>query len=66
MIYYSNDCCDCGLPCIRESCQYYKVKHFKCDECGEEDVKLYKYDGMELCKECLLDEFEVVEDSDWL
>lgn len=66
MIYYSNDCCDCTLPCIRQSCPYYKVKHFKCDECGEEDIKLYKHDDRELCENCLLEEFEVVEDSDWL
>ena len=65
MIYYSNDCVDCGLPCLYSSCPHYKVKHFKCDCCAEEDVKLYHYEGYQLCAECLLREFDVVESSDW-
>ena len=65
MHYYENECCDCGLPCIYEICPYYNVKHFKCDFCKEEDVKLYKYNGYEICEDCLLKEYEVVEGSDW-
>ena len=64
MIYYSNDCVDCGLPCIFESCKYYNAKHFKCDRCGEEDIKLYHYYDEELCEHCLLKEFKIVEGSD--
>lgn len=66
MIYYSNDCCDCGLPCTYHSCPYYKVIHFKCDFCKEEDVKLYEYNGCEICEDCLLKEFPIVEGSEWL
>lgn len=66
MIYYSSECCLCGLPCIYSSCPHYRVKHFQCDYCGEEDVKLYHYDGDEICEDCLLKEFEVVEGSDEL
>lgn len=65
MIYQTTDCVGCELYCIREACRYYSVYRFKCDYCGEEDVKLYKYDGCQICEECLLKEFEVVEGSDW-
>ena len=64
MVYYESDCVSCGLPCLYESCPYYRVKRFKCDKCGEEDIKLYHYDNEEICEECLLREFEVVEGSD--
>lgn len=64
MIYYENDCVDCRFPCIFESCPYWKVKHYICDFCKAEDVKLYKYDGYEICEDCLLKEFPIVEGSD--
>ena len=64
MIYYTNECCDCGLPCIGIACPYYKVQHLKCDFCKEEDVKLYKYEGYEICGDCLLKEFEVINNDD--
>ena len=63
MIYYSNDCVDCGLPCIYEAYPYYKVKHFVCDACGAEDVTLYRYNFEELCEFCLLKNFDIVEGS---
>lgn len=66
MMYYTNDCCDCGLPCNYESCKYYKVQHFKCEFCGEEDVKLRNYNGYEICEECLLKQFEIVNGTEWL
>ena len=65
MIYHTNECVDCGLPCLYESCPYYRVKHYKCDFCEEEDVKLYDYNGWQICEECLLKEFPVIEGSDW-
>lgn len=64
MKYYTNDCIDCKLPCLFEVCPYYRVMHFRCDFCKEEDVKLYHYDGYEICEECLLNEFKVVEGLD--
>ena len=64
MIYYTNECVSCGFPCIFESCPNYKVKHFKCDFCKEEDVKLYNYNGWEICEDCLLKEFPVVHGTD--
>lgn len=65
MKYYTNDCFNCGLPCIYEACPYYNVEHFRCDFCKKEDVKLYDYNGYEVCEECLLKEFDVVEGSEW-
>lgn len=64
MIYYTNDCCDCGLPCIYKSCPYYKVQHCECDFCRNQDVKLYNYNGYGICEECLLKQFEVIEGTD--
>lgn len=59
-----NECVDCGLPCISIACPYYSVTRYYCDRCKEEGV-LYDYYGEELCKECLLKEFEIVKGSDW-
>ena len=59
-----NDCVECGLPCLGNGCPYRNVSHYYCDRCGCED-KLYYYDGEEICQECLLKNFEVVEGSDW-
>lgn len=64
MRYYENDCVNCGLPCLYKACPHYEVLHFCCDECGDEDVKLYHYDDKEICERCLLEEFDVVEGSD--
>ena len=64
MIYYENECVDCGLPCRHDLCPYYKAKHFQCDFCKTEDVKLYEYNGWQICEDCLLKEFDIVEGSD--
>ena len=56
-----NECVDCGLPCF-SSCPYLNVTRYYCDKCGTEE-KLYNYNGEEICQECLLKEFEVVEGS---
>jgi Zn finger protein HypA/HybF involved in hydrogenase expression len=36
---------------------------FYCDECREQ-ATLYEYNGKELCAECLLKNFDIVEGSD--
>ena len=58
-----NECVGCGLPCLGDGCPNRNVARFYCDECEEEE-KLYHYDGKELCEDCLLKNFEVVEGSD--
>lgn len=64
MIYYENECVSCGFPCLYNSCSYYKVKHFKCDFCHEEESPLYHYNDYEICEKCLVKEFDIVEGSE--
>lgn len=47
-----DDCVDCGLPCLGDSCQYRNVTHYYCDDCGDE-TQLYEFDGEELCIDCI-------------
>lgn len=60
-----NECVDCAkeLGCLGDSCRYRNVTRFYCDECGFEDV-LYHYESRELCQECLMKNFNIVEGSD--
>ena len=44
-----NECVGCGLPCLGDGCPNRNVARFYCDECEEEE-KLYRYDGKELCE----------------
>jgi hypothetical protein len=63
---FVNECCGCaspGYPCEGGLCPRRSVEHFHCDKCGAED-ELYEYDGKELCLECLLENFPVVEGSE--
>ena len=63
MIKYENDCCGCATesyPCMGSACPYRTVKHLCCDRCGSDCEELYKYDGEELCEECLLKVFEKI------
>jgi hypothetical protein len=61
MIKSESDCLDCGLPCKYELCPHYRIKRLYCDKCKDEVDKLYKYGEEELCEDCLVKEFEVVE-----
>ena len=56
-------CTSVGLYCLGSSCPNRSVVRFYCDCCGYE-TKLHHYDGKELCKDCLAEEFEVVEGSE--
>ena len=62
MRIYTNECVDCGLPCLYTSCPYYNVERFHCDECGDE-ITLYEYENRELCEFCLLKMFPKIEGS---
>lgn len=61
-----NDCVSCPpeMGCLGSSCPYRDVIRYYCDYCGNEE-KLYRYGDDEVCEECLLKNFEVVEGSDW-
>lgn len=62
MIEVTNECVDCGKPCLGNACPYKRVTRFCCDRCGEEGA-LYHYDGEELCIDCIKDDLEKVEGS---
>ena len=64
MMYIESGCVNCDLPCLYSSCKYYEVVHYRCDECGEEDVTLYEFDGQELCIDCVAKQLQVVDGSD--
>lgn len=61
-----NECAGCrdvGLTCKGASCPNRNVERFYCDRCGEEE-KLYEYEDEQLCADCLLKEYNVVEGSE--
>lgn len=61
-----NECVGCPpeMGCLGSSCRYANVEHFYCDYCGDETT-LYDYYGDEICEECLIKQFNVVEGSDY-
>ncbi len=61
MVRYENDCVSCGLPCLGESCPNRHVKHLYCDRCNDDCEQLYDYDGEQLCLDCLLGNFKIIE-----
>lgn len=63
MIKYENECvgCSTGILCLGDRCHNRNVRRLYCDICKDEAYKLYKVDGYELCEDCVLDKFEVVE-----
>ena len=63
------ECCDCAVPaypCIGDSCHRQHVPHWYCDICEEEfsPDELYDFDGKDFCKECLLTQFQTVEEME--
>lgn len=62
-----NECVGCPpeMPCLGNSCPHRNVVRFYCDRCNEETT-LYYWNDEELCKECLIKDFEVVEGSECL
>lgn len=56
-------CTSMGLPCMGSSCPNRNVTRYYCDRCKEEfeSEELYKYEGEEVCAECILKDFEKVE-----
>lgn len=51
MVVYANECVDCGLPCLGESCPNRNVVRTFCDECGAQADTTEIY-GKDLCDEC--------------
>ena len=63
MIRIENECVGCDWPCIYESCPYWAVARFYCDECEEEN-QLYWWDDCQLCLDCIEARLERVEYDD--
>ena len=58
-----SECVDCGLPCIGKACPHFSVTRYYCDECKREET-LYEYEGREICADCILKKFTLVEGSE--
>jgi hypothetical protein len=56
----TDECVDCGLPCLGNSCPYRNVTRFYCDDCGEETM-LYEFEDKELCKDCIFKRLDLKE-----
>lgn len=63
MVRLEDECVGCPPEkgCLGSCCPHRNIMHLYCDDCGYDVEKLYKYDDEELCEECLLKRFEVVE-----
>lgn len=61
---YTDECvgCEPHLGCLGDSCPNNNVLHLFCDICGEEVDTLYSFDYQELCAECILNQFEKIEE----
>jgi hypothetical protein len=60
-----NECVGCPseMGCIGSSCKYLNVTRYYCDYCGEE-ATLYDYYDEEVCAECILKSYNIIEGSD--
>ena len=58
-----SECVGCstqGIPCMGRSCKNQSVVSFYCYKCGE-PRRLYEHDERQLCIDCVEEELEVVE-----
>ena len=62
MTRYENQCVDCPseMGCTKPYCKYWNVPIWVCDECGDEEVDLYEFEGQELCSRCVLKKFHKI------
>lgn len=63
MVKYEDECCGCATenyPCIGSACTNRHVKHLYCDKCKDDVEELYDFEGVQLCKECILKKFEKI------
>lgn len=61
-----DECLDCAAPaypCLGSSCPNRKRTHYYCDRCKDEFLPeaLYQYDGEEVCGECILKDFKIID-----
>ena len=51
---------NCGKPEGCTCCMYHNEVEMLCDRCKEPADKLYLYEEMEICEECLLEQFQAI------
>lgn len=61
-----NECVGCPpeMGCMGSACPYCNVERFYCDKCKEETT-LHDYYGLELCENCILKQFPIIEGSEY-
>lgn len=54
MIRIENHCVCCEKPCIYDACPYYRVEAHYCDHCKGYTPAVYRLDGWDYCRDCLI------------
>lgn len=61
-----NECVGCPpeMGCLGSACPKRNVHRYYCDKCGQEyeSNELYVVDGEDICSDCILDEYQTVQD----
>ena len=59
-----NECVDCGLPCLGDSCPKRNVSALVCDDCGDRFSAddLYEVEDGQYCKDGIFDHLAKVGD----
>lgn len=62
MVKYEDYCVGCPPEkgCLGRSCPNKNVPVYTCDECGCDDEPIYRFEGQELCINCVKDRLEIV------
>ena len=66
MIVTKDECVGCkdmGLPCLGDSCPNRNVTRMYCDRCRREVEELREYEGEQLCPECILANYKLIEED---
>lgn len=69
MIIYTDECVDCGLPCLGSGCPLRNIPHYYCDICREELVETeiaYCDDDYIECINCHKEEEQQSDKEDWI
>lgn len=60
-IKYIDECCNCATPSYPCNGRHKKIRVPYCDDCGEDEETIYKYNGEDLCLRCIVQRLERVE-----
>lgn len=65
---YEDECVGCPkeIGCFGMSCPNRRVPHYYCDECQDEfeTSELYDFYGDMLCKDCLINHFKIISETE--